>query len=444
MQCLRNVIDHLIHFHIKKIKASPSSFVYILKSMQKNSKVTLSLLFFTVFIDLVGFGMIIPLIPYLGRSLGDSAFKAGALMAIYSIMQFIFNPIWGQLSDKYGRRPILLMSLLGASISHLGFAFSTTFWSLFIARLFAGTFAANISAAMAAVADLSTKEERSKRMGLIGAAFGLGFTIGPFFGGFVSSKGSLISETAPFGIWTAALVASLVCFINFVFALFFLPETNKHSQKTNPEQLGLEKSSERGAGLKTKFSNIVSYFKISKFRTPLMTYGLNSLSMALIEVSLFLYVKDKFNLSLIESSYGFAFVGLILVFTQGYLIRKLIPIFGDLKLIKVSLILFAISVSGLTLIDNIYLFIIPITVLSISQGLLTPSLTGSMSAQESSDHQGQLMGVTQSLSALGRIVGPLLAGVIYTSSTSTWPFLLSAILTLISFSLFVKAPSFNK
>lgn len=400
--------------------------------MTQKPKRILTLLFFTVFIDLVGFGMIIPLIPYLGRSLGESAFKAGILMSIYSLMQFIFNPFWGQLSDKYGRRPILLISLLGASVSHLGFAFSTTFWAMFLARLFAGTFAANISAAMASVADISSESERSKRMGLIGAAFGLGFTIGPFFGGFISSQGAYISTEAPFGLWTAALAASLLCFLNFIFAIFYLPETNpriinKEAKASPPISAPLPAHK--------KILVIFQYFKKSNLRNLLLTYGLNSLAMALIEVSLFLYVKDKFELSLEQASLGFAYIGLILVFTQGFLVRKMLPKYGEAKLIKMSLVLFALGVGSIPLAPTLLLFAIPVTILSIAQGLLSPALTGSISLSEDKHHQGQVMGVTQSLSALGRIIGPAVAGSIYASTLTVGPFYISSLLTI--FSLFL-------
>lgn len=400
--------------------------------MTEKPKRTLILLFLTVFIDLVGFGMIIPLIPYLGRSLGDSALKAGLLMSIYSLMQFVFNPFWGQLSDKYGRRPILLLSLLGASISHLAFAFSTTFWFMFFARLFAGTFAANISAAMASVADISDEKQRSKRMGLIGAAFGLGFTIGPFFGGFISSQGAHISTEAPFGLWTAALAASLLCFLNFVFAIFYLPETH-------PRIIGdaLQKTPSLYVSPTAvqKLKAIGEYFKKSALRNLLLTYGLNSLAMALMEVSLFLYVKDRFELNLEQASMGFAYVGLVLVFTQGYLVRKMLPKFGEAKLINISLILFAIGVGTIPLAPTLILFAIPVTVLSVAQGLLSPALTGSISLKEDSENQGRVMGVTQSLSALGRILGPAIAGSIYASTLTVGPFYLSCALSL--FSLFL-------
>lgn len=392
-----------------------------------NSRSSTIVLFTTVFIDLIGFGMIIPLIPYLGRELSDSPFKAGALMAIYSLMQFLINPFWGQLSDKYGRRPILLMSLFGAGLSHLFFAFSSTFWMLFFARMFAGVFGANISVAMAAMADLSSESERSKKMGLIGAAFGLGFTIGPFFGGGLGYLGRMISEAPPMGVQAAALGASVICFLNFALAFYRLPETLQSRHKKTDT-----------LNLAERLRNIFVYFTKASTNKLLFAYGLNTLAMALIEISLFLFVKDRFGLNLIQASFGFAYIGLILVFTQGFLIRKLLPTYGERKLILVGLSFFIVGILSVAMSFHIGFLGLAVSVLSLGQGLLSPALTGSISLSEDQKNQGQVMGVAQSLSALGRIIGPLCAGAIYAATQHIGPFILSALLALIALALIIN------
>lgn len=395
-----------------------------MQQKMQNKISPLIILFVTVFIDLVGFGMIIPLIPYLGRELSDSPFKAGLLMAIYSLMQFFINPFWGQLSDRIGRRPVLLISLFGAGLSHLAFAFSFNFWTLFASRFFAGIFGANISVAMAAMADLSGPSERSKKMGLIGAAFGLGFTLGPFFGGGLGYLGKIISEAPPFGVQTAALGASAICLINFIFAYLKLPET----LSTLSDKASLS--------IKERINNIYLYYKKPVTNKLLLIYGLNTFAMALIEVSLFLFVKDRFDLNLIKASFGFAYVGLVLIFTQGFLIRKLIPKFGENKLITAGLLFFVVGSIGIAFSYQILVLAVFVTLLSLGQGLLSPSLTGSISLSESDDKQGQVMGVTQSLSALGRILGPLCAGGIYAMTHTVGPFLLSGFLAFFAVILF--------
>ena len=152
-------------------------------------KSPLAVIFLTVFLDLVGFGIIIPLSPYLAREFGASAFEVGMLMAVYSAMQFLFSPFWGGLSDRLGRRPILLVSIAGTALAHTLFYFAHDLWLLFLARTLAGIFGANISTAMAYIADVTSEKDRSKNMGLIGAAFGLGFVLGPAIAGMLTGLG---------------------------------------------------------------------------------------------------------------------------------------------------------------------------------------------------------------------------------------------------------------
>ena len=164
----------------------------------------------TVFIDLIGFGIIIPLHPYLAADFGADELSIGLLVAIYSFMQFLCSPFWGQLSDRIGRRPVILISLLGVGLSHLAFGLAGEFYMLVIARAFAGFFGANISTAMAYMADRTDRANRSKAMGMIGAAFGLGFTIGPFLGYFFIEVGNKLGTEAPFGSSFAAIMACLL------------------------------------------------------------------------------------------------------------------------------------------------------------------------------------------------------------------------------------------
>ncbi|HEX4923760.1 MAG TPA: MFS transporter, partial [Bdellovibrionales bacterium] len=192
--------------------------------MAKN-KPALFIIFLTVFIDLVGFGIIIPLSPYLATRFGATPFEVGMLMAIYSFMQFLFSPVWGRLSDRFGRRPIILISLFGTGLAHLVFAFSSQLWMLFVSRALAGVAGGNISTAMAYVADITGEKDRSKGMGLVGAAFGLGFILGPVIGGVLGEVGLKISEAPPFGAGFPALGAAALCLFNFLLGLRILAES---------------------------------------------------------------------------------------------------------------------------------------------------------------------------------------------------------------------------
>ena len=193
--------------------------------MNAQQKRSLAIIFFTVFLDLVGFGIILPLIPYLAREFSASPVQIGWLMATFSIMQFLFAPMWGRLSDRFGRRPIILISLFGATFAYLFFAFAQELTYLFIARGLAGFFAANISAAQAYIADITPKDKRSMSMGLIGAAFGLGFIMGPAIAGLTGPIGESLGDQPPFGIQFSAVVAAGLNALNLILAFFMLPET---------------------------------------------------------------------------------------------------------------------------------------------------------------------------------------------------------------------------
>lgn len=378
------------------------------------SKKALGIIFLIVFMDLVGFGMIIPLSTYLAKDLGASPLEIGLLMTIYSLMQFIFSPFWGKLSDRVGRRPILLLSLFGSSLSFLFYAYSTELWMLYASRALAGIFGANISTAMAYIADVTDKDSRSKGMGLIGAAFGMGFVFGPFIGGIFGDIGRSLGAEAPFGLNFSALIASGICFTNFFFAIKILKESLTPEMRQN---------------LPKRTSRVK---QISRFVTKpllgslLFTTLLSTVAMAHMESTMFLFVKEQFGWSLSFASYGFAYIGLMMVFTQGYLIRKWMPKYGERKLLVIGLIMAVIGMAGISFTTGIWSMLVVQTILALGYGLLNPSLLGSISLSGEANEQGQLMGVNQSMSALGRIIGPAAGGFVYQSVGKTSPYLVAA------------------
>ncbi len=372
----------------------------------------LGIIFLTVFMDLVGFGIIIPLNPYLAKHFGASPLEVGLLMSVYSLMQFIFAPIWGQLSDRYGRRPIILVSLLGSAIAHTGFGLAPSLTFLMIARGFAGLFGGNISTAMAYIADITESKDRSKGMGLIGAAFGMGFLLGPFIGGI--SAHWMENPSAP------AFVAGAICFVNFLLAIRYLPESLKR----------IETASEK----KSRFKKIFAAFKTPVLGTMIFLVFVNTVAMALIEASLFLFVQEKFQWTLAEASWGFAYIGLILVFTQGYLIRKWMPKYGERNLLFVGLVLSAAAFFVMGMANTIPLMAVAVTLLGLGNGLATPSLNGSVSLLSGAEVQGNNIGVSQSLSAIARIIGPAAGGYLY-QIDQPLPFKMAAAVVLIAFSL---------
>jgi DHA1 family tetracycline resistance protein-like MFS transporter len=369
------------------------------------------IIFLTVFIDLVGFGIIIPMNPYLAKTYGATPLQVGLLMSVYSLAQFVFSPFWGQLSDRIGRRPIILWSLLGASVAHMGFAFAGSFWGLIAARTLAGVFGGNISTAMAYMADITSEKDRSKGMGLIGAAFGLGFILGPSLGGMFADLGARFGDHPPFGQSFPAVVASLICFVNFLFAYRSLPES-------------LSKVSRQHGH---RFQRIAKAFAQPTLGLLLFLLFLNTFALAHVEATLFLFVQQKFNWSLTQASFGFAYIGVIMVITQGYLIRKFMPVYGERRILTAGLALSAIGFGVSAMAGSVALLAVGVTALGFGNGLATPSLTGSVSLASAEDQQGGNLGVGQSLSALARILGPPSGGAIYQHYSPSAPFAVASV-----------------
>jgi len=375
------------------------------------------IIFTTVFIDLVGFGIIIPLSPYLATQFGATPFEVGLLGSIYSLMQFFFSPIWGQLSDRIGRRPVILFSLFGAGLSYVAFAFATQLWILFVARMFAGIFGANISTAMAYIADTTESHERSKSMGLIGAAFGLGFIFGPVIGGLLGQWGATFGTEAPFGMSFAAIGAAIFCFSNFLFAIKILPESLPKERR----------------GKRTKVSRwqqAVVHLKKPLVGRLIFVSFLAALAMGHMEHTLFLYVKDELQWNLILASFGFAYVGLMIAFTQGFLVRRLIPALGERKVLTIGLIFLIYGLSGIGINNEIWVLALVMTAVAIGNGLTNPSVLGSVSLLTDEKEQGAMLGVLQSFSSMARIIGPAVGGFVYGNISHSFPFLIAGFLAL--------------
>ncbi len=392
--------------------------------MTKEQKRSLAIIFFTVFLDLVGFGIILPLMPYLARQFSATPLEIGLLMAVFSFMQFLFSPLWGKLSDRFGRRPIILISLMGAIFSYTFFAFSNSLFLLFVARGLAGFFAANISAAQAYIADITPKDKRSVGMGLIGAAFGLGFIMGPAIAGLTGPIGEYLGDEPPFGIQFSALVAAGLNLINLVLAFFFLPET------LDPDKIREKKDQSR-------WQSFTFIFREPLLRSLFTIFFLISLSMALMEVMVFPFVQDRFNWDYKLASISFAYVGVIMVLTQGYFIRKWIPRFGEKKTLLFGLVAMTLSFFGIGLSYEVIFLALAMTLLAVGNGCMRPPIMGLASVMTDEEEQGYVLGVMNSMGAIGRIVGPVLGGWLYQSHSQEAPFFASGLLALCSILLFL-------
>jgi multidrug resistance protein len=386
-----------------------------------NRKPSLLVVFLTVFIDLVGFGIVVPLVPIFTRHYGASGWVIGAIIASFSAMQFVFSPIWGRLSDRHGRRPILLISTAGAALSYVLFAVGSGFenhtvalWTLLVSRVFAGICGGNITVAQAYIADITPPENRSKRMGLIGMAFGLGFIFGPALSG-IALK--LFGSTGPG--WTAAAL----CAANFLLAFFILAESLKpdSSQATRRPHFA-------------QWGHTLAQPKIGLL---ILIFFLATFAFSCFESTLPLLVSDNFNLGIAVDETKpamtvislFVFCGIIGAVIQGGAIGRLVKMFGEPKLISLSLFLTGISLILLPFIKGDgqlkwlavlhatdwpwIKMLLALALLAIGTGLTRPPLFGLLSNLTPANEQGATIGVAQSAGSLARILGPLFAVILY-------------------------------
>jgi DHA1 family tetracycline resistance protein-like MFS transporter len=361
----------------------------------------LVVIFTTVFIDLVGFGIVIPVLPFYaeGTRFNASPRTVGFLFASYSIMQLIFSPVLGRLSDKYGRRPVLLISIIGTGIGFLILGFATTLWMLFVGRILDGITGGNISTAQAYIADITTKEERAKGMGLLGAAFGLGFIFGPAIGGILSRWGVAV----PF------LFAAGLCFANALLLYFTLPETVTPDHPARVSAAG-------GRGL----SQLIESLRQPRLGFVLIIYFLFIVAFSIMTTSFSLFTMFRFGYDAQHNGYLFAYVGVIAVIIQGGLIGRLVKRFGEMPLVIVGALLFAGSLFAVPFVGpahgGLLALLIGGGIFSIGNSLSGPALTSLASKSVGPAEQGSVLGVTQSAASLARAVGPSLAALLIHSA----------------------------
>ncbi len=392
------------------------------------------ILFISLVVVMIGFGIVMPLMAFFVTHFNASGGALGLMMSLYSIMQFIFAPVWGRVSDRIGRKPVLLIGIAGYFISFLFQAISPSLFYLIASRTLAGVLSsAALPTAMAYMADITTKENRSKGVGLMGAAMGLGMIIGPMLGGILSgvhlslpsgiqslmqlttdpSTGSQINLSIPF------LVSSLLALITLPFIYFMLPESLKPEFRTDRRKGGENDNTYKK--LLNALNSPLGYFFGISF--------LLAFAMANLEGVLSLYGQDNFNMGPTQIGYIMGAMGILSVIEQGLLIGPLTRKFGEMKLLFVGLVISILGLIGLSLFRfdwSMYSFTL---LFSVGNVLLQPSVTSLISQRTTASEQGSAMGISNSFQSLGRATGPLWAGFAY-DTYSTLPFWSGAIMQI--------------
>lgn len=370
----------------------------------------LGLLFVIMFLMMLGFGMIIPILPYFAESVGASSLEIGLLFSSYNIMQFLFAPIWGALSDRIGRKPLIMLGLSGFAIAFILFGLSTSYSEMLAYRLFGGIVsAAAIPTVTAMVADLFPPDERAKGMGVIGAGIGLSFVFGPAIGGLLGQYGA----GYPF------FAAGAVALLTLLLVIVSLPES------LPPEKRSHVQREKRDNPLTALFGSLALLYHI---------VFIVSFTFAGLETTFALYINDLYGLTAKELGYMFLVMGIIAAIVQGGMIGRMVKKWGEANVLSIGLLLYALGFISILLADSFWGFALNLSLFGAGQGMIRASAT-SLITQRTTQGQGVTSGTMSSIDSLGRILGPLAGGALY-AWTKSGPFLLGFVLIMVVLILF--------
>ncbi|HVS52267.1 MAG TPA: MFS transporter [Opitutaceae bacterium] len=395
---------------------------------------SLGVIFLTLYIDLIGFSIIFPLGPdlvhyYLGLEgthgvlgwmldraatlanmfggHGDVAvFFGGILSSLFSILQFVFAPFWGSVSDKRGRRGVLMMTVAGTALGYVAWFCSGSFWLFLASRVVSGAFSGNLSVATAAVADVTTREERSKAMGIVGAAFGLGLITGPMVGALTAHINLLDAHPglARFGVnpfSVPALISFALCLVNLLWISARFKET------LTPEA----RAGAREVRLRNPLRAIFALDNRAVRRTNVVSF-VYSIAFVAMETSLTFLAADRFHYTARQNGYLLGFLGLCAVITQGYIVRKLLHRVDEIRVLGSGLLFSAVGLLAIGYAPAAWLLYVGLALLAIGSGLVNPASSGLISLYSHASEQGRVLGIFRSLQSLSRAITPLLAGVV--------------------------------
>lgn len=374
-----------------------------------------TILFLTVFVDLLGFGIVIPFLPMFAERLGVSAFGIGWILAIYSLAQLLFAPVLGRISDRFGRRPIIMVGLLGSSLSYLIYACANSFTLLLLSRALHGACAATVPTAQAYIADTTSDEGRARGMGLIGAAFGLGFVLGPALGGLLGHS----------SLKVPVFFASVLTFANLIFAWQRLPESHA-PQSDAPLYLATLADPLLSLPRQLFGHHLARLFGIAF----LLTFALSALEATFTLMVPLLYGYGPAALGLL-----LGYAGLTQAVAQGWLLGKIVARLGEMTLVTAGLVALAIGMFPLGMLSNLHALLVLLGLVSVGYGLASPSVASLISRRTGQHRQGEVLGVNQSAMSLARIFGPIAGASIYGMMGPAAPYVGGAVVAVAALAL---------
>lgn len=423
---------------------------------------SLGVIFLTLYIDLIGFSIIFPLGPdlleyylqlegrtgalgwllaqtdSLARSLGIANYApvlfGGVLSSVFSILQFVFAPFWGAVSDRRGRRGVLLLTVMGTALGYLAWMCSGSFWLFLASRVISGAFSGNLSVATAAVADVTTREERSKAMGLVGAAFGLGLVTGPMLGAFTVHINLLerFPALARIGV-NPFSVPALLAFALSVVNLLWISARFKETLSATARASAVEPR------LRNPIAAILGLENAAIRRTNVVAF-IFSIAFVAMESALTFLAAERFHYTAYENGKLLGFLGLCAIVTQGYIVRKLLKVANEVRVLTSGLIFSVLGNVVIGYAAQPWMLYAGLALLALGSGLVNPSTTGLISLYAGTEEQGRVLGIFRSLSALARAFTPLLAGIIFWRYGGTSVFVAAAVLSIVAFFLSMRLP----
>ena len=385
----------------------------------------LAILFVTVLVDMVGFGIVLPLLPYYAEEFGASPFEVTLLIASFSAMQFVAVPIWGRVSDRLGRRPFIIAGLFASAVSYLIFGFAESLAALFVSRIAAGAAGGTISVAQAYVADTTGPDERAHGMGMLGAASGLGVLIGPAIGGYFSE----------FGYSVPGLIAAGLCIVNGVAAVFFLPESRRGKAASQKSTAPTPQDTQAGT-LRGWATTLLSF----PFGLLLLVYFLSIMSFTAMTAVLALFAERAHDMDAMDLGIIFSTAGGTTVVVRGLIVGWLARRFGERWIVRAGTVVLAASLFTIPFIPEPALMFAIVPFWALATGLTFPALASLVSQESDSESQGSMLGGQQVVGGIGRVLGPIWAGVMFERVGIGSPFIVGGVLVALAALLATRIP----